>query len=108
MTDRDRARLAWAAAGALSVGGGVHAALRGPAWMDAAFVPFRYARNFADGHGLVFNRGERVEGFLDPLWTMLWALATTVGVDPVSATAVVGPALVAALVRATAWLWVSV
>jgi hypothetical protein len=72
--------------------------------MDAAFVPFRYARNFADGHGLVFNPGERVEGFLDPLWTMLWALATTVGVDPVSATAVVGPALMAVLVLGTAWL----
>ena len=29
---------------------------------DDSFISFRYARNLAFGHGLVFNPGERVEG----------------------------------------------
>ena len=30
---------------------------------DDAFISFRYARNLVEGHGLVFNVGERVEGY---------------------------------------------
>lgn len=37
---------------------------------DDAFIAFRYARNFAEGHGLVFNLGERVEGYTNFLWTL--------------------------------------
>ena len=29
---------------------------------DDAFVAFRYARNLVEGHGLVYNPDERVEG----------------------------------------------
>lgn len=36
---------------------------------DDAFISFRYARNFAEGHGLVWNEGERVEGYTNFLWT---------------------------------------
>ena len=35
---------------------------------DDAFISFRYARNLLDGHGLVFNPGERVEGYTNFLW----------------------------------------
>src|SRR5262245_40897395 len=36
---------------------------------DDAFISFRYAHNFAHGHGLVFNPGhERVEGYSNFLW----------------------------------------
>lgn len=38
---------------------------------DDAFISFRYAENLARGHGLVFNLGERVEGFSNFLWTIL-------------------------------------
>jgi hypothetical protein len=39
---------------------------------DDAMVSMRYARNWADGHGLVWNAGGlRVQGFTDPLWTFL-------------------------------------
>jgi len=38
---------------------------------DDAFISFRYARNLAEGHGLVFNPGERVEGYTNFLWTLL-------------------------------------
>jgi hypothetical protein len=41
---------------------------------DDAFISFRYARNFSEGRGLVFNEGERVEGYSNLLWT-LWAAA---------------------------------
>lgn len=41
---------------------------------DDAFISFRYARNLVDGMGLVFNAGERVEGFTNLTWT-LWAAA---------------------------------
>lgn len=39
--------------------------------LDDAFISFRYAENFANGHGLVFNIGERVEGYTNFLWVML-------------------------------------
>ncbi|HXF48251.1 MAG TPA: hypothetical protein VNL73_02350, partial [Verrucomicrobiae bacterium] len=40
---------------------------------DDAFISFRYIRNFLDGHGLVFNVGERVEGYTNFFWIMLLA-----------------------------------
>ena len=48
-------------------------------WLtDDAFISFRYARNLLEGHGLVFNPGERVEGYTNFLWTLelagIWGL----------------------------------
>ena len=42
------------------------------AWFlcDDAFISFRYARNLLEGHGLVFNPGERVEGYTNLLWVL--------------------------------------
>ena len=41
---------------------------------DDAFISFRYARNLATGHGLVFNPGfERVEGYTNFLWVLMLA-----------------------------------
>lgn len=40
---------------------------------DDAYITFRYAWNLATGNGLVFNPGERVEGFSNPLWTLALA-----------------------------------
>ena len=37
---------------------------------DDAFISFRYVRNLLNGHGLVFNVGERVEGYSNFLWIM--------------------------------------
>lgn len=40
---------------------------------DDAFISFRYSRNLAQGHGLVYNPGERVEGYTNFLWTVfMW------------------------------------
>ncbi len=41
--------------------------------IDDAFISFRYARNLIDGLGLVFNPGERVEGYTNFLWVILMA-----------------------------------
>jgi arabinofuranosyltransferase len=50
---------------------------------DDAFISYRYARNLADGLGLVFNRGERVEGYTNLLWVLeLAALWRAFGVRP--------------------------
>ncbi len=46
---------------------------------DDAYISFEYARNFADGKGLVFNPGERVEGFSNLLWTLALALTARLG-----------------------------
>lgn len=42
---------------------------------DDAMVSMRYARNLADGYGLIWNPGgERVEGFSNPLWVLFMAI----------------------------------
>ncbi|MDB4285450.1 hypothetical protein N9903_00915, partial [bacterium] len=48
---------------------------------DDAYISFRYARNLADGHGLVFNPGhERVEGYTNFLWVLLLSGFSAAGV----------------------------
>lgn len=50
---------------------------------DDAFISFRYAQNLIDGHGLVYNVGEYVEGYTNFLWTVLIAGGMFVGIEPV-------------------------
>ena len=55
------------------------------AWFltDDAFISFRYARNLLEGNGLVFNPGERVEGYSNFLWVLeLAALWGAFGLRP--------------------------
>lgn len=40
---------------------------------DDAYISFRYLDNWLSGHGLVFNAGERVEGYTNFLWIVLLA-----------------------------------
>jgi arabinofuranosyltransferase len=49
---------------------------------DDAYIAYRYATNFAHGDGLVFNLGERVEGYTDFLWTVIVAGTIKLGFDP--------------------------
>ncbi len=39
--------------------------------VDDDYICFRYAQNLVQGHGLVFNVGERFEGFTTPLWVLM-------------------------------------
>ena len=55
------------------------------AWFlcDDAFISFRYVRNLLEGHGLVFNPGEYVEGYTNFLWVLeLAAIWGVLGVPP--------------------------
>ncbi len=50
--------------------------------IDDAYISFRYARNLLDGHGLVFNPGDPVEGYSNLLWVLISALGMALGIDP--------------------------
>ncbi len=51
-------------------------------WMpDDAYISMRYAENFAAGKGLVYNEGERVEGYTTFLWVVLLGGGAFVGLD---------------------------
>ncbi len=50
--------------------------------VDDAYISFRYAKNFVEGNGLVYNPGERVEGYTNFLWVALLAGPMAAGVDP--------------------------
>ena len=55
------------------------------AWFlcDDAFISFRYVRNLVEGHGLVYNPGEYVEGYSNFLWVLeLAALYGVFGLRP--------------------------
>ena len=58
-----------------------HGASFGVCLQDDAFISLRYARNLAEGHGLVYNPGERVEGYTNFLWTVLSAFPYLLGLD---------------------------
>ncbi len=56
--------IVWIARASYTVGGFRYYPL-----LDDAMISMRYARNLASGLGLVWNAGEYVEGFSNPLWT---------------------------------------
>lgn len=48
---------------------------------EDAFIYYRYAWNSAQGHGLVFNVGDPVEGFSGPAWMGILVLVARAGLD---------------------------
>ena len=75
--------------------------------VEDAFISFRYVRNLLDGHGLVFNRGERVEGYSNFLWVLELALLWGVfGLRPVHAAPWLSVAFTAGTIAAMLW-WVA-
>jgi arabinofuranosyltransferase len=58
--------------------------------VDDSYICFRYARNLTEGLGLVYQAGERVEGFTNPLWVMLMAAGLDLDLDPVLFSRVIG------------------
>lgn len=59
---------------------------------DDALITFRYAANYLDGQGLVYNIGERVEGYTNFLWTILMILGGRLGLDFIKFSQVLGVA----------------
>lgn len=52
-----------------------------PAFVDDQYIFYRYAENWAAGHGPVFNPGEYVEGFSSAAWLVLLTAAELVGIS---------------------------
>ena len=74
---------------------------------DDAFISFRYARNLLEGHGLVFNPGEYVEGYSNFLWVLelaaIWGLS---GVVPERAAPWLSVAFTAGTIAVMTW-WIA-
>lgn len=73
---------------------------------DDMMISMRYAKNLANGDGLVWNPGgPRVEGFTNPLWVGYMALWHLVGIPTptISAAIQVSGALFMALTLAVVW-----
>lgn len=58
--------------------------------VDDAYISFRYAQNWVAGNGLVFNPGERIEGYTNFLWTILLGLGIGMGLDPLLLSKILG------------------
>ena len=78
------------------------------AWFlcDDAFISFRCVRNLLEGHGLVFNPGEYVEGYTNFLWVLelaaIWRLS---GIPPEQAATWLSVVCTAGTIAAMLW-WV--
>jgi len=57
---------------------------------DDAFISFRYAEYFINGNGLVWNVGERIEGYTNFLWTLLVSGGLFYGFEPITFTYLLG------------------
>ncbi len=66
---------------------------RGETWTtDDALIAFRYVDNLASGAGLVYNAGERVEGFSSALFLLLLVPARAAGISLFTAANAIGTA----------------
>lgn len=74
-----------------------HVAYYFPRVVDDLFISLRYAENFAHGRGIVFNVGERVEGYSSPLWMFLQTIGLLVRAEGVTWTKLLGLASLAAI-----------
>lgn len=46
--------------------------------VDDAYISFRYGKNLMNGYGLVYNKGEYIEGYTNFLWTLIVAPFTKI------------------------------
>ncbi|MBN1770531.1 MAG: hypothetical protein JXB32_04655 [Deltaproteobacteria bacterium] len=73
-------RTAWLSGlAAVAAVAGFHVLYYFPRAVDDMYIFLRYAANLAHGDGLVYNPGERVEGFSSPVWVLLLALGELLG-----------------------------
>jgi arabinofuranosyltransferase len=67
-------------------------------------ISFRYASNVLDGHGPVFNAGERVQGFTHPLWLVFLTAGLAIAREPLYIVVALGGALTAITIAAVVLL----
>lgn len=79
---------------------------RAHVWLcDDAFISFRYADKWLEGSGLVFNRGDRVEGYTNFLWVVeLAVLKKLFGIELPSGAQLLSFSYTAATIALTAWI----
>jgi hypothetical protein len=81
MVARPQATSRWTWVFGIPLAFGLVEALR-RAWVcDDIFISLRYIQNLFQGDGLVFNAGERVEGYTHFLWVMILATLHRFGAD---------------------------
>src|SRR5512139_1057920 len=61
--------------------------------VDDTFITFRYVQQWNHGHGLVYNIGDRVEGYSNFLWIVALAPFDRAGVDLSAAAKALGATL---------------
>ena len=71
---------------------------------DDSFISFRYARNLAEGMGLVFNEGEYVDGYSNFLWTILMSAFIKLGFSPLPVSKILGAVFGVATIL-SAWIF---
>jgi arabinofuranosyltransferase len=71
---------------------------------DDAFISFVYAKNLVNHGALVFNLGERVEGYTNFLWTLLVALGLALRIPAELSSRVLGTLCAVATMVFSAWL----
>ncbi len=57
---------------------------------DDSFITYRYVKNFTEGNGLVFNIGERVEGYTCFLWVIILSFVKSIGYNFITASQTLG------------------
>jgi hypothetical protein len=70
---------------------------------DDAFISFRYAAHLVQAEGLVWNPGERVEGYTNFLWVLLMAGGMALGLAPEGLSNALGIASGTALLVGLLW-----
>jgi len=86
-------RTAWMAAAVIAAIALAARLVAGPRTIDDAYITFRYARNLAEGLGLVYNPGQQVLGTTTPLYAGLLSLAWALGLRDLPSVALVINAL---------------
>ena len=57
---------------------------------DDAYISYRYVQNFLDGRGLVYNAGERVEGFTNFGWVIYLCMWGSLGLKYITISKITG------------------
>jgi len=75
------------------------------ATIDDAYISARYAKNLVKGFGLVFNRGERVEGFSNPIWVIFLSIGEYLALPSIFVAKCIGAISALACIPYIIWTW---
>jgi tetratricopeptide (TPR) repeat protein len=57
---------------------------------DDSYITYRYVKNFTEGNGLVFNIGEKVEGYTCFLWIIFLSVIKSIGINYIKSSQILG------------------